>query len=63
MSSDGDPIERLKTESDRQTDALLALMADVDEDRQAAILEMAAQSHRAADWLVRYLTERQGGAS
>ena len=62
MSSD-EGLAKLRAESDKQTDALMALMADVDETRQAALLELAAQSHRAADWLVRYLTERQGGAS
>lgn len=63
MSGEGTSIERLKAESDRQTDALLALMADLDDKQQTALLELAAQSHRAADWLVRYLSERQGGAS
>jgi hypothetical protein len=62
MSSD-EGLARMKADSDRQTDALLALMADVDEKQQAALLELAAQSHRVADWMLEYLSERQGEAS
>jgi hypothetical protein len=62
MSSD-EGLARMKADSDRQTDALLALMADVDEKQQAALMELAAQSHRVADWMVSYLSERQGEAS
>lgn len=59
----GDRMEELRAESDRQTAAILAMTAELSEEQQAHILELAAQSHRAADWLVSYLSERQGGAS
>ena len=62
MSSE-EGLARLKADSDKQTAALLELMADLDGKQQAALLELAAQSHRAADWLVEYLRERQGEAS
>jgi hypothetical protein len=53
-------LARLKADADRRTDALLALMTDIDEKQQAALLELAAQSSRAAEWLAIYLSERRG---
>ena len=52
-------LEQLAAESRRQTDALVALMAGMEEQQQAALLRLAEQSHKAAEWLYAYLSERQ----
>jgi hypothetical protein len=54
-----DSLEQLEAESRRQTDALVALMAGMEEQQQAALLRLAEQSHKAAQWLHDYLSERQ----
>ena len=58
MSSE-EGLARLRAASERQADALAALMEGMAEEQQAALLEMAAQSHRAADWLVEHLSRRE----
>jgi uncharacterized ferredoxin-like protein len=60
MSSD-EAMVRLRAESERQADALAALMEGMAEEQQAALLEMAAQSHRAADWLIEHLSQKEAG--
>ena len=57
MSSD-EAMARLHEETNRRTDALVALMEGMAEEQQAALKRMAAQSEKAAQWLYHYLSER-----
>jgi hypothetical protein len=54
-----DNLEQLAAESRRQTDALVALMEGMAEEQQAALLRLAEQSHKAAQWLYAYLSEQR----
>jgi len=54
-------LEQMAAESRRQADALAALMEGMAEEQQAALLLMAEQSHKAAEWLYACLSEQRQG--